>query len=89
MDTEFYFLLVDHLVLRGCEKTSKNDNNLKILLYLMGEGVIYIRWRAEITDFSSPSLIEFGSVYPKLLSFENHYLHGYPFTTVVEDSSAG
>ncbi len=38
-------------------------------------------------DFNKPSLIEFGSMYPKLLPFENRYLQDYPFTTLVEDSS--
>ncbi len=63
---------------------SKNAKNLKILPY-WGGGVIYIRWSVELTDFNKPSLTKFGSVYTKLLPFENRYLQGYPFTTVVED----
>ncbi len=48
----------------------------------------YIRRSVELMDFNKPSLIEFCSVYQKLLSFKNRYLHRYPITTVVEDSSA-
>ncbi len=38
-------------------------------------------------DFNKSSFIELVSGYPELLTFENRYLHGCPFTMVVEDSS--
>ncbi len=59
----------------------KNDKNYKTHPYWGGGGIIYISWNVEQTDFNKRSLIEFGSVYSKLLPSENRYLQGYSFKT--------